>query len=190
LVKCAREGCEETFLPRGSGKTAKRYCSIRCGDVQEYKDHPGKFHLRHARYYERHQGVVKARGTAFRAACRATNTATMVALIRRNGCPVCGPIEGYIDSCAFAFHHFDPAEKDGLLSLELSPPTYNAGLPGGAHLHLGCHERLHSGRHLGKSHYLRDPLPGETRESQFHRIAAGCIAEVEEEKKAQGFFLA
>lgn len=118
---------------------------------------------------------------------RAINTATMLASILLNGCPVCGPVE-FIDTFAFAFHHFDPAKKDGLLGLGLAPRIYNAGLAAGAHLHLGCHVRLHCSRHLGKWEGLRPPLPGESRESQLYRIAAACRAEVEEERRSQGFF--
>lgn len=156
-----------------------------CGEPMQ-GTRPGKYCSRECRLVGE-----RAKAKKYTSNNRKINEAILVESIRLNGCPVCGPVDGYIDIYAFAFHHFDPTKKCNEMGKLMAggPERVTAELAQGASLHCGCHVRLHCSRHLGRWKGLKPLLPGETRESQFRRIAAACRAEVEEEKKAQGFFL-
>jgi hypothetical protein len=120
-----------------------------------------------------------------------SNQAFLVALIRREGCPVCGPVPDYVDLMAFEAHHVDGNEKEREISevMRLGAATFQAEMAKCVMMHCGCHRRLH--HLLGNRGAWRDlPRPGEDARAQLDRLILACRAEVEGERRAQGYFFA
>ena len=118
------------------------------------------------------------------------NQAFLVGLIRRDGCPVCGPVPGYVDLMAFEAHHVDGNEKEREVSKVMRlGSAFQAEMAKCVMMHCGCHRRLH--HLLGNRGAWRDlPRPGEDARAQLDRLILACRAEVEGERRAQGYFFA